>query len=91
MEKVKWIRKPAKKGSLRAINQGTRYDITGNLRRLARAIERGDHGAVKQVVVGVRHDELDGQRCVTTFGFGNETIPEMAYTVALMEQRLRGR
>lgn len=84
------------KRSLRAIDEGTRYDISGNLRRLARAIERGDHGKVAHVVVGLKSwhpDPEDGASKsphYETLGFGNATIAEMAYTTDLMKRKMTG-
>ena len=87
---MKNTRKPSK---LRAIDQGTRYDITGNLRRLTRAIERGDYGKVSHVMVGVKAFDLKGpdQRPgYTTLGFGANSTQDMAYTVDMMKKRVVG-
>jgi len=40
-----------KKTTIRAIDQGTLYDVTGKLRRLTREIERGEHGQVRNILV----------------------------------------
>lgn len=46
--------KNVRKSRLRAIDQGTIYDVTGNMRRLARAIDRGDEGEITDAVVITR-------------------------------------
>jgi len=78
-----------RKNNLRVINRGTRYDIIGQLTSLARHIEQGDYGDVRHVIVGVCSRE-GNQVCVTTLGFGNQTVPEAAYTTDMMKKRLCG-
>ncbi len=41
----------AKRSSIRAIDKGTLYDVPGKLRKMARAIERGEHGDVRNGIV----------------------------------------
>ena len=55
-----------KRGGLRAIDAGSRYDVPGQLRKLARQIERGEHGRVTDVAGAVRGIFPDG---VYSFGF----------------------
>jgi hypothetical protein len=43
-----------KKAGIRAIDQGTAYDVPGGLKALARAIERGDYGRVTDIGIVVR-------------------------------------
>lgn len=87
---MKLVPIPKKKKSLRAIDQGTRYDISGNLRRLARAIDAGEHGQVNNVCVGVATRVVDGSMRVETFGFGmTASIPDLDYTVARMRFRMQ--
>lgn len=77
------------KAKLRAIDAGTRYDISGNLRRLARAIDAGEHGKVNNVCVGVATRGLDGSMSVETFGFGmTASVPDLSYTVERMRYRM---
>ena len=71
-------RRPSK---LRAIDHGTRYDITGNLRRLVRSIERGEHGAVTDVLVMVRGTDGDGDLSRDAFHYGKSPI-EVVYMMA---------
>ena len=75
---------------LRAINKGTRYDITGNLRRLVRRIESGEIKDLNHVMVGVSCHALDGSRYIETWGAGTVNVPEMAYTVEMMRRRVVG-
>ena len=49
-EKLK-VRLQTKRSSIRAIDQGTLYDIPGKLRKLARAIENGEIGEVRDAVL----------------------------------------
>lgn len=81
--------KKLKKSRIRAIDQGTRYDITGRLRSLARSIERGEHGTVRHVVVGVA-GTLDSEKSVSTNFFGSSSVPEVCYTIDMMKKRLVG-
>ncbi len=76
-----------KKSGIRAINQGTRYDITGELRNLSRRIERGEYGEVRHIMLGVC--ARDGKNiAVTTLGFGAQSVAEATYTVEMMKKRL---
>lgn len=89
-EMVEATRRKIKRSGIRAVDQGTRYDISGNLRRLARAIDAGEHGVVANVVVGVGTRGLDGSFSVETFGFGMAgSVPDLAYTVARMAHRMQ--
>lgn len=85
---------PIKKAKLRAIDQGTRYDITGQLRRLVRDLESGRHGQVKHVVVGIKSyvddNPKDHRPIFTTFAFGNSSMAENAYTTDMMKRRITG-
>lgn len=54
--------KAAKKSRIRAIDQGTRYDITGCMRKTVRQIERGEYGKVKRVLcILLTDDASEGQ------------------------------
>ena len=85
-----------KRAKLRAIDQGTRYDITGNLRRLTRAIERGDYGKLDHVIIGLKGwDNFDQERnhqrpTYTTLAFGSSEMPQLAYTADIMKKRMTG-
>lgn len=76
-----------KRSGIRAIDQGTRYDVTGQLRLLARNIERGEYGDVRHVMCGVCARDK-GAAVVTTLGFGQQTVPEAAFTIQMMAKRL---
>lgn len=43
-----------KKSGIRAIDRGTVYDVPGRLIRLARQIEKGEHGEVTDVIITYR-------------------------------------
>lgn len=83
------MRKKKVKVSLRAIDQGTRYDIIGQCKLLARKIEAGDYGDVRHIVVGISARE-GTETAVTTLGFGQMTVPEAFYTTYMMQKRLTG-
>jgi len=51
-----------KKASIRAIDQGTLYDVTGKLRQLTREIERGERGKVRNVVIILEQIKPDSTR-----------------------------
>lgn len=69
------------KNKLRAIDQGTRYDVTGMLRKLERKIERGEQGKVSDVMVIVRTVEDGGGVGVEVFHYGNGGIDKAYYMV----------
>lgn len=68
---MKLIKIPKKKNSLRAIDQGTIYDITGQLRRTTRELERDIDGKVCDVVMIVARKN-HGQRgmSIDTYHWG---------------------
>ena len=72
------------KRSLRAIDQGTRYDITGLLRRQARAIERGEHGHITDAVLITR--DTDGR--VRSFHFGTNSAERSHWMAATVANRM---
>jgi hypothetical protein len=43
-----------KKSNIRAIDQGTPYDVTGRMRRLVRDVEAGHYGEVTDAIVILR-------------------------------------
>lgn len=47
-------RRRAKRSGIRAIDQGTSYDVPGKLRHLVHQIETGKHGRVTDVVLAIR-------------------------------------
>jgi hypothetical protein len=44
----------SRSAQIRAIDQGTNYDVIGRLKAMARAIERGDYGRVTDVGIVVK-------------------------------------
>jgi hypothetical protein len=75
-------KKPAAKpGGLRAIDQGTGYDVSGRLRRRVREIESGKYGRITDSVLLLRSIK-DGEVIFTEFcnGLGTqETYFYMAH------------
>lgn len=75
-----------KRSGLRRIDQGTRYDITGRLRSLARRIENGEYGDVRGVVIGLNARE-GCSLVVTTLDFGMQSAAEKALTLGIMANK----
>lgn len=76
------------KAKLRAIDRGTRYDVTGNLRRFVRRIESGDLQDATDVLVIARcHRPPDGRKRVEIHHFGSATIEEMHWMVSTAKNR----
>jgi hypothetical protein len=62
----------AKKSGIRAIDQGTSYDVSGRLRRLIHQIEDGKHGHVTDIVLAIRCITGDGIRIRTIYTGSSE-------------------
>lgn len=69
-----------KKASIRAIDQGTKYDVSGRLRLLARQIERGEYGVTKNAIV-ILHSfsGFNGGVRINAYHFGTGDIPTAFY------------
>lgn len=82
------------KAKLRVIDQGTRYDILGQLRLLERRIQRGELGRVSHIAVGIKHyddaESGDIRPMFTTLSFGAPTMADLAYTADMMKKRMTG-
>jgi hypothetical protein len=78
-----------KRGGLRAIDAGTRYDISGQLRKLAREIERGEIGAATDFVGAIRTsgEGLNGTK-IRAFHWGTGTIETAHYMTLVIKNRL---
>jgi hypothetical protein len=83
-------RQKVKRSGLRAIDAGTRYDLTGNLRRMAREIERGEHGDVSNIVlVAQKKGPLDrGRGSCYVAHYGAGTTPEVHWMLATAMNRI---
>lgn len=85
-------RRAVRKSGLRAIDQGTKYDCAGGLRRLARAIDAGEYGGdVKCVLVGITHlIHEDGVTVWNTslHGFGKRDASSDLMTTEIMRARI---
>lgn len=83
------VPEPKKHSSLRAINQGTRYDLTGQLRRLARAIERGEEGEVRNILIAFTSENGgDKSASVKAFHYGTGTIGDAHWIASTVKNRL---
>lgn len=82
-----------KKTKIRAIDDGTRYDIVGNLRRLTREIERGEHGPVKDMVIGFTTPNASSGQIVCSPSvimrhWGNGGVQSAHWITATMKKRV---
>ena len=68
------------KTRIRRIDRGTRYDITGNLRKLVRDIESGKLGQVRDIVFAIRTIRVGGAIEVDTRHVGTGTMETALYT-----------
>lgn len=78
-----------KKSGIRAIDRGTRYDVSGKLRAMARAIEAGKYGDVKHAVLGVTYAQNNDIYTVTQ-AWGSDDMPAIGYTVDRMKKWTMG-
>jgi hypothetical protein len=69
---------------LRAIDQGTIYDVTGKLRGLARSIDRGEEGDITDAVVILRGKNGS----VGSFHYGNGSRERAHYLISTVKNRL---
>jgi hypothetical protein len=72
---------------IRAIDQGTLYDVPGKLRRLVREIEKGDLGRVTDVVNAVRIVK-DGKVSIRTMYTGTSDMPTLKFMVDRLGKEL---
>lgn len=79
----------ARKAKRRAIDKGTRYDISGNLRRLVRRIENGDLQNVTDVVFVTRTMKSpDGVRRVDVYHCGSGSVEEAHWMMESASNRI---
>lgn len=78
-----------KRGGLRAIDAGTLYDVAGNLRRLAREIDRGEMGRVTDIICATRSsDRGENGTQIRTFHWGKSNIETAHYMARVAVDRL---
>lgn len=75
-------------GKLRRINQGTRYDISGQLRKEVRAIERAANGEYMDVVLISRKRNQKGRIWVQVSHWGGSPQETAHWMVATAKNRL---
>lgn len=79
--------KRRRKSKLRVININTRYDVTGNLRWLARAIDRGKYGNVTDAVIALRVIRTgDAATKGETFHFGTGNIANAYHALEMAKK-----
>jgi len=82
--------KPHYKLKLRAIDNGTRYDVSGKLKQLARQVERGEHGDVRDAVVVIREKTRTGGERIGAWHFGTGTIADALLTLEAGKSKIVG-
>jgi hypothetical protein len=75
-----------KRSGIRAIDQGTSYDISAKLRKLAREIECGKHGEVRGIVCAIG-STIDGRLTVNSIYTGKASIAELHMLASYLEKR----
>lgn len=76
--------KAKKAGGLRAIDQGTIYDVPGKMKNLARSIERGEEGTITDAVIVIRN----ANGSIGTFQFGPGNRERSHHMVSVAKNRL---
>lgn len=77
-----------KKTGLRAVDQGTYRDVNGSLRRLAREIERGEYGDVRDISVAFSKVAANGSVEVVGFHFGTGSRADVHWMLSTVKNRL---
>jgi hypothetical protein len=73
---------------LRAVNQGTRYDITGNMRALVREIERGEIQPRDVVILTRETARLNASPKVGMRHYGFGTVEDIHWMLATAQGRI---
>jgi hypothetical protein len=76
--------KKVRSSRLRTVDQGTTYDVTGKLRWLARAIDRGDEGDITDAVVITR----SANGSIGSFHWGKGNRERSHHMVSTVKNRL---
>lgn len=77
----------SRRAKLRAIDQGTRYDVAGKLRGIVRQIESGEMEA-RDVILLTRECENNRIPTVTMHHFGNGTIENIHWMLSTAQRRI---
>jgi hypothetical protein len=73
-----------RKHSIRCVDQGTVYDVTGKMRSLVRSIENGEEGTITDVVIIARRN--NGSIGSYHYGHGNHELAH--WMVSTVKNRL---
>lgn len=79
------MRKPTK---IRAINKGTRYDVSRPLRRLVRQIESGEVEPRDVIVLTSQYMQTNASPTVTLHHFGYGSVAEMHWMLSTAQNRI---
>ena len=75
-------------GKLRAIDKGTRYDVSEPLRRLVRQIERGEVQPRDILVITSQTLQNNASPTITMHHFGMGSVPDMHWMLATAQNRI---
>jgi hypothetical protein len=73
---------------LRVIDRGTRYDVSGPLRRLVRQIERGEIKPRDVIVLTTQTVRINASPTVTMHHFGTGTESDMHWMLRTAQGRI---
>ena len=77
---MKIIPVPQKRRNIRAIDEGTIYDVTGKMRAMVREMERGEEGTITDAVIIIRRN--NGSIGTRHFGPGGREIAHWMVSTA---------
>jgi hypothetical protein len=77
-----------RKKTLRVINQGTRYDITGNLRSFTRRIENGEIVTRDLLIVTREFVKNNASPKVILHHYGNGSVEDIHWMLSTAMNRL---
>lgn len=78
-----------KHAKIRAIDQGTYYDIPGKLRKMAREIERGERGDIRDAVLLLNEQNTgNGSNVVHMFRWGTDIASNAHWMLCTAKNRI---
>jgi hypothetical protein len=76
------------KSKLRVIDRGTRYDVTGNIRRLVRQMESGEVKPRDVVILTTQTIRNNASATVTMHHFGKGSTEDVHWMLATAQNRV---
>ena len=77
-----------KRNNLRVIDRGTRYDVSGNLRRLVRQMESGEVKPRDVVILTTQTTRNNASPTVTLHHFGCGSTEDIHWMLATAKNRI---